>query len=675
MNHSTRTGNRHLRQWISEFREAHSQQKWRECQFTAMMFVESCWKLHLDNFSKDRHEHNSILWVFVCVSQLMLASLPIQSSSETVQGPSINVQYHPSLEAAATGTAQFTFNYDQIYRISKTYRKTPLDGPNPNPREFLQSFQAVYNVEKDRPKVPQAWIDALARAADAIEVARRQNPSPTIHAPFEFVIPPYESSPVWNQYKYDPGIGSLRSPFNSPLLAKMALASEESQGEPSKYTTSTLGFFTVGEITDHLTTRDAWVVESDGDGGFDVYNITDAVRGAGWSDRQYRSLLVWSPTMCPMLTPYDIEADKIRREFGKSNRRIGKQTLEFYPEEIAENNGQDSKPLWVVLRGWVYDISKFPFSDAPERELLLRAVRGEFTTQPPSNEDDLPEDLMRRLSYHRCGLVKFKKGRRAFLQPMTLSSLRWHDNPSARVLIAIDQTIYDITEYIESHPGGRSLLLTAGGKDQTAEFYRSHQKNTLQDFADLVYARLVPEIDLTDIQADQIVLHDWVYDVKDLNDPEIHPYLGTDASAILTASPSSAASVGLTRLYLDRSRVVAKILATAAKRRRLPTITEGEIRANYADVDSLNGAFVTVSSDVYDVTDIMKYPEFYRYTIPRGYAGEPLLDAQLAAWLASEHAERRVGRLVSGAATHEFPRHINKPSLRDWIAQVSSLSV
>ncbi|XP_034937715.1 cytochrome b5-like [Chelonus insularis] len=56
----------------------------------------------------------------------------------------------------------------------------------------------------------------------------------------------------------------------------------------------------------------------------------------------------------------------------------------------------------------------------------------------------------------------------------------------AKTWIVIKDVVYDVSNYLESHPGGAELLLEYAGKDATAAFYdfghSSNAKNTLQSY-------------------------------------------------------------------------------------------------------------------------------------------------------------------------------------------------
>jgi predicted heme/steroid binding protein len=47
--------------------------------------------------------------------------------------------------------------------------------------------------------------------------------------------------------------------------------------------------------------------------------------------------------------------------------------------------------------------------------------------------------------------------------------------------LAVDGNVYDVTEWLESHPGGAAVLLSSGGTDATEMFNALHQEHALQN--------------------------------------------------------------------------------------------------------------------------------------------------------------------------------------------------
>ncbi|KAL7814504.1 acyl-CoA dehydrogenase/oxidase [Trichoderma gracile] len=49
----------------------------------------------------------------------------------------------------------------------------------------------------------------------------------------------------------------------------------------------------------------------------------------------------------------------------------------------------------------------------------------------------------------------------------------------------IDSTVYDLTEFVDAHPGGESVLKQVAGQDATSAFYNLHRHEVLSRYADL----------------------------------------------------------------------------------------------------------------------------------------------------------------------------------------------
>jgi len=62
----------------------------------------------------------------------------------------------------------------------------------------------------------------------------------------------------------------------------------------------------------------------------------------------------------------------------------------------------------------------------------------------------------------------------------TLEEVSSH-NTEADAWMVIDHNVYDVTKYINVHPGGRDAIIRYAGKDATKEFYQIHEKYMLDD--------------------------------------------------------------------------------------------------------------------------------------------------------------------------------------------------
>ncbi|CAD6585123.1 MAG: hypothetical protein CYPHOPRED_002972 [Cyphobasidiales sp. Tagirdzhanova-0007] len=45
--------------------------------------------------------------------------------------------------------------------------------------------------------------------------------------------------------------------------------------------------------------------------------------------------------------------------------------------------------------------------------------------------------------------------------------------------VIVDNGVYDVTEFLPEHPGGKKILLNACGKDSSEQFWQFHSKKIL----------------------------------------------------------------------------------------------------------------------------------------------------------------------------------------------------
>ncbi|KAJ9182395.1 hypothetical protein P3X46_006396 [Hevea brasiliensis] len=77
----------------------------------------------------------------------------------------------------------------------------------------------------------------------------------------------------------------------------------------------------------------------------------------------------------------------------------------------------------------------------------------------------------------------------------TLAQVSEHNNPKDCWLI-IDGKVYDVTKFLEDHPGGDEVLLSATGKDATDDFEDVGHSTSAREMMDQYY---VGEIDSSTI--------------------------------------------------------------------------------------------------------------------------------------------------------------------------------
>src|SRR5258706_8852552 len=59
------------------------------------------------------------------------------------------------------------------------------------------------------------------------------------------------------------------------------------------------------------------------------------------------------------------------------------------------------------------------------------------------------------------------------------------NNTDDSVWFVIDSKVYDVTDFVDAHPGGEAVLKQVAGTDATEAFYNLHRQEVLQKYSDL----------------------------------------------------------------------------------------------------------------------------------------------------------------------------------------------
>ncbi|KAI0127180.1 hypothetical protein BJ170DRAFT_364673 [Xylariales sp. AK1849] len=238
--------------------------------------------------------------------------------------------------------------------------------------------------------------------------------------------------------------------------------------------------------------------------------------------------------------------------------------------------------------------------------------------RPPKLPDstDNRDDLLQRLLDCKCALVRGSKSMpRPVLLPFTMKMLSWHDNPRAGCYTAINDIVYDITTYLEMHPGGKNILINSLGR-VTDNFYEHHDQELLDFYPEWRIGRLVAEMRLDQLRKHQIAIHESVFDISglapDKTNNKMHQWIyacvsafgGTDASETITQREQSNVRDALLQLYTQqKERIVGHVVRDGDE--KLKEIPDGEL-VNRLNARKVQGAWTVVDGLVYDVT--REYP-------------------------------------------------------------------
>jgi len=58
-----------------------------------------------------------------------------------------------------------------------------------------------------------------------------------------------------------------------------------------------------------------------------------------------------------------------------------------------------------------------------------------------------------------------------------------HNTPDAGLYIIVDENVYDVTGFVDEHPGGAKILKRVAGKDASKQFWKYHNESVLKKYS------------------------------------------------------------------------------------------------------------------------------------------------------------------------------------------------
>ncbi|KAK3385291.1 hypothetical protein B0H63DRAFT_522631 [Podospora didyma] len=436
--------------------------------------------------------------------------------------------------------------------------------------------------------------------------------------------------------------------------------------------------WTVGEVGNHSSVPDdVWVLVEDLRDGFNVYDVSSiyATRKKGSIEKDVRKtkngMVLHNPRIMAFIK-------KNRREHYR-----GKLIMARDLPEITERNGEDGRPLWVYLGLDVFDLTNFPFLTTTQRKLVLSSPLGNLGKVASMYPADIHFDwLQRRLGPYRVATVKephankFPNMRRQ--EVYTVRQIKTHIFRPTGLYAVIHNVVYDLSDYVDIHPGGSKLIMDAAGQDATVAFTSGHPEKWREYLDDMERYRigyLVPERSARQpLRWNEIALNDYVYNISILNEPDstkdlyhklhngLGMYYGQDITQqyeerklidpciqLLMDQPHIAVA------HLDRYAMADVPADELASHYNLQRDRDTNVRGSFggpvgwsaSEIDEYKRVWTCVNRVVYDVTDIMKYSQKSTIDKLAPYLGTECRDQDIVHDLTELGVAPVVGRLVA----------------------------
>ncbi|OXV06349.1 hypothetical protein Egran_05882 [Elaphomyces granulatus] len=65
----------------------------------------------------------------------------------------------------------------------------------------------------------------------------------------------------------------------------------------------------------------------------------------------------------------------------------------------------------------------------------------------------------------------------------TAADVGSHNTPEKGLYVIIDKSVYNVTDFVDEHPGGAKILKRFAGKDASKQFWKFHNESVLKKYS------------------------------------------------------------------------------------------------------------------------------------------------------------------------------------------------
>ncbi|KAH0613576.1 uncharacterized protein H6S33_005462 [Morchella sextelata] len=79
------------------------------------------------------------------------------------------------------------------------------------------------------------------------------------------------------------------------------------------------------------------------------------------------------------------------------------------------------------------------------------------------------------------------------MKQFTINDVAAHKDAEKGMYIVIDNGVYDVTAFVDEHPGGAKILKRVAGKDASKQFWKYHNEGVLKKYSEKLQIGTVKE--------------------------------------------------------------------------------------------------------------------------------------------------------------------------------------